>query len=205
MITLHHCAGARSFRPLWMLEEMGLDYRLELMPFPPRAKVPGYKALNPLGTVPTFVDREVLMTESAAICQYLAGRYGPTPLAVEPHEPGYGAWLNFLHMGEATLTFPQTIVLRYTQLEPPERRLPQAAADYADWFAARLKGALALMGEEYACAGRFTAADISVGYALQLATWLKLDDRFPPQIADYYARLRARPGYRQAQAKERAA
>ncbi len=202
MITLHHCAGARSFRPLWMLEEMGLDYRLELMPFPPRARVPRYKALNPLGTVPTFTDGEVLMTESAAICQYLAGRYGPTPLAVEPHEPGYGAWLNFLHMGEATLTFPQTIVLRYTQLEPPERRLPQAAADYADWFTARLKGALALMEGEFACAGRFTAADISLGYALQLATWLKLDDRFPPDAAAYYARLKARDGYRRARAAE---
>ncbi len=205
MITLHHCAGARSFRPLWMLEEMGLDYRLELMPFPPRARVPGYKALNPLGTVPTFLDGDVLMTESAAICQYLAGRYGPTPLAVGPDEPGYGAWLNFLHMGEATLTFPQTIVLRYTRLEPEERRLPQAAADYADWFAARLKGALALMDGEFACAGRFTAADISVGYALQLATWLKLDDRCPPRIGDYFARLQARDGYRRALEKERAA
>lgn len=129
MITLHHCAGARSFRALWTLEEMGLPYELKLMAFPPRAREPDYLALNPLGTVPAFFDDGVLMTELAAICHYLATRHGPTPLAVAPDEPGYGAYLNFLHMGEATLTFPQTIVLRYTRLEPPERRVPQAAAD----------------------------------------------------------------------------
>ena len=66
------------------------------------------------------------MTESAAICQYLAERYAGPPLAVRPDEPGYGAYLNALHFGEATLTFPQTIVLTLRPLEPPERRLPQA-------------------------------------------------------------------------------
>jgi glutathione S-transferase len=58
------------------------------------------------------------MTESAAICQYLVSRYGPSPLNVMPEEPDYAAFLNGLHFGEATLTFPQTLVLR----EPSERR-----------------------------------------------------------------------------------
>ena len=60
-----------------------------------------------------MIDGETRMTESAAICQYLAERYAGPPLAVRPDEPGYGAYLNALHFGEATLTFPQTIVLRY--------------------------------------------------------------------------------------------
>src|SRR5258708_34601709 len=165
MITLHHCAGARSFRALWTLEEMGLPYQLRLMAFPPRMLEPGYLDLNPMGTVPTFIDDGALMTESAAICHYLATRYGPTPLPVSADEPGYAAFLNFLFMSDATLTFPQTIVLRYTQLEPVERRLPQAAADYGQWFHSRLRGAMKLMGDaDHAAAGRFTVADIAVAY-----------------------------------------
>lgn len=139
MIELWHCADARSFRALWTPEEMGLDYRLHLLPFPPRVRSPEYLAVNPLGTIPLLKDGETTMSESAGIIQYLATRHGPNPLAVAPDEPAYGAWLNWLHFGEATLTFPQTIVLRYRRLEPKERRLPQAADDYAQWFASRLR------------------------------------------------------------------
>jgi glutathione S-transferase len=125
MITLYHCAAARSFRALWTLEELGLSYDLKMLPFPPRLLAEDYLALNPLGTIPLLLDGETRMTESAAIAQYLVTRYGPTPLAVTSDEPAYGAFLNWLHFGEATLTFPQTLVLRYTELEPEERRHPQ--------------------------------------------------------------------------------
>ena len=55
-MTLYHCMSARSFRPLWMLEELGLPYKLEMLPFPPRSKAPTYLAVNPLGTIPAFFD-----------------------------------------------------------------------------------------------------------------------------------------------------
>jgi len=75
------------------------------------------------------------MTESSAIVQYLVTRYGPSALAVEPSEPAYGAWLNWLHFGEATLTFPQTLVLRYRRFEPG--RAEVVADDYAKWLRTR--------------------------------------------------------------------
>src|ERR1700712_3420154 len=169
MLVLHHCSDARSFRPLWVLEEMGLPYTLRMLPFPPRAAAPEFLTCNPLGTVPLLEDGAVRMTESAAICQYLGTRYGPTPLNVTVDEPGYGAFLNGLHLGEATLTFPQTLVLRYSQLEPAERRLPQVADDYTRWFLSRLKRSLGVLDQGYYAAGRFTMADVSIGYALLLA------------------------------------
>jgi glutathione S-transferase len=203
MIMLWHCTDARSFRPLWTLEELGLPYELKLLPFPPRVFAKPYFDVNPLGTIPAFRDGETFMTESAAICEYLAVRYGPTPLAVTPGDPAYGAWLNWLYFGEATLTFPQTIVLRYSRLEPEERRLPQAAEDYARWFLGRLRAVDAAMTRgEYLCAGRFTAADISVGYALLLATTLGLDTQFPPAVRDYWARLQLRDGYKRTRAAQ---
>lgn len=97
MLTLYHCANARSFRPLWTLEELGLSYDLRMLPFPPRFLKREYLDLNPLGTIPLLIDGETRMTESAAICQYLVTRYGPSTLAVAPDEPGYGPFLNWLH------------------------------------------------------------------------------------------------------------
>jgi glutathione S-transferase len=203
MITLYHCAAARSFRPLWTLEELGLPYELKMLPFPPRVLAKEYLGLNPLGTIPLLVDGDTRMTESAAIAQYLVTRYAPTPLVVGTEEPDFGAFLNWLHFGEATLTFPQTLVLRYTQLEPEERRNPQVAADYSKWFFGRLRGLeAAVANSDTVCAGRFTAADISVGYALLLARDIGLSENFTPGVAAYWQRLQARDGFRRAVAAE---
>jgi glutathione S-transferase len=192
--------------PLWTLEELGLAYDLKMLPFPPRVFAREYLALNPLGTIPLLLDGDTRMTESAAIAQYLVTRYGPTPLAVGVDEPDFGAYLNWLHFGEATLTFPQTLVLRYTELEPEERRNPQVAADYTKWFFGRLRGVeAAVTRNDMLCAGRFTVADISVGYALLLAHSLGLSREFGPAVAAYWGRLQARDGFRRAVAAERLA
>jgi glutathione S-transferase len=206
MITLWHCVDARSFRALWALEEVGQPYRLEILPFPPRYLAREYLAINPLGTVPLMIDRDVRMTESAAICQYLAERYAGPPLAVRPDEPGYGAYLNGLHFGEATLTFPQSLVLRYSVLEPQERRSAQVAADYSRWFLSRLRGVDAVVSRQPTlCAGRFTVADISVGFALRLSEFIGLDGKFSPAVAAYWKSLKERDGFRRAIARQETA
>jgi glutathione S-transferase len=209
MIELYHCFDARSFRALWALEEMGLEYRLHLLPFPPRILQPDYLQQNPLGTIPLLIDGAVRMTESAAIPQYLATRYGPTPLAVGADEQDYGLWLDWLHRSEATLTFPLTIVLRYTRFEPEERRLVQAVNDYTQWFLSRLRHLTRALGDrEWLCAGRFTMADLCVGYALLLARTLNLEHKFSPEISAYWNRVTTRPGFvaaKAAQERERLA
>ena len=138
-MILYHCMSARSFRALWMLEELGLPCDLRMLPFPPRVLKREYLETNPLGTIPLLIDGDSRLTESAAICQYLAVRHSPRALNVEPDEAGFADYLNFLHFGEATLTFPQTLLLRYGQFEPPERRHPQVVDDYGKWFLARLR------------------------------------------------------------------
>ena len=208
-LKLWHCAGSRSIRPLWTLLEMGLDFELETMLFPPRFAHPGYTELNPIGTVPFFTDSSdpanlVSMTESSGISQYLADKYGPTYLAVLPSEPAYGEYLNWLHRSDATLTFPQTLVLRYTILEPEATRLPKVAEDYTKWFFSRLRSVeLALSdGREFLCADRFTLADISVGFALHFAELLSLKDGFKPYTLAYVERLKQRPSFQQATAND---
>ncbi|MGJ4927397.1 glutathione S-transferase family protein [Bradyrhizobium sp. HKCCYLS2038] len=205
MITLYHCDGARSFRPLWMLEELEANYELKMLPFPPRVLAKEYLAINPLGTIPFMIDGETKMTESSGICHYLGIKHGPTPLMVAPEEAAYGAFLNWMYFSDATLTFPQTLVLRYTQLEPEERRSPQVASDYAKWFLGRLRAVeAATANAEFLC-GRFTAADIVIGYALRLAETLGLAKDFGPNVAAYWARLQQRDGYQRARAAEQRA
>lgn len=199
MITLYHCISARSFRPLWMLEELGLPYSLHMLPFPPRVLAREFLQHNPLGTVPLLVDDDTRMTESAAMCQYLAARYGASTFEVSCADSDYGSYLNYLHMGEATLTFPQTLVLRYTYFESIERRQPQVVTDYSRWFLARLRGIeTALHNQDYICAKRFTAADVSVGYALLLAEHLGFKSEFPPAVDKYWERLTERSAFQRA-------
>ena len=202
-MKLYHCHNARSLRPLWALEELELDYELVNMPFPPRVIYPGYLTINPLGTVTTFVDGDLTMTESSGICHYLADKHAPNPLRVDAAEPAYGDYLNWLYRSDATLTFPQTIVLRYSRLEPKERRLPQAVEDYSIWYLSRLRCVEdALADREFLCADRFTVADIAVCYALFLGVSLGLDARYKPRCRDYLERLMQRPGFQRAMARQ---
>ncbi len=195
-IQLYHCKGARSLRPVWTLEEMGIDYDLHVLPFPPRVFKKDYLGTNVLGTVPCMIDGDVHMTESSGMAKYLVDRYGPTPIAVDVDDAEYGAYLNWLFYSDATLTFPQTLFLRYTRLEPEERRVPQVAEDYRKWFLGRLRlvEKATSDGRDFLCCDRFTIADICVGYGLHLATSLGIDD-FGENVRRYWTGLQEIPSY----------
>jgi glutathione S-transferase len=210
MHHLYHCVSARSFRALWMLEELGLAYELHMLPFPPRALQRGYLEINPLGTVPLLIHGAARLTESAAICEYLAALHPQARLGVEVSEPAFAAYLNWLHMSDATLTFPQTLVLRYAHFEPPERRHADVAQDYARWFLARLRAVESALQQSdsiagHLCADRFTAADIAVGYALMLADFLGLASQWGPCTQRYWKQLQTRPAFQRALQAEQAA
>lgn len=197
MLKLWHCVDTRSFRTLWALEELGLAYDLVLLPFPPRVEDRSFLDENPLGTIPLLVDGATRMTESCATLHYLAMVHAGGRLALAPHEPEYGDYLNWLHHGEATLTFPQTIFLRYSHLEPPERRQSAVADDYRRWFLSRLRLVEATLadGRDHLAGGAFTMADISVGYAILLALDVGLKADLPPHTLGWFARLAQRPGF----------
>ncbi len=205
-MKLYHCQGARSLRPLWALEEMGLDYEVEVMPFPPRFLREGYTDINVIGTVPYFVDGEVHMTESSGICLYLVEKYQRYDFGLKSDHPEYGSYLNWLFHSDATLTFPQTLVMRYLHLDPSPEKQP-VAVDYAKWFYARLRLLdQHLLERDYLVDNRFTVADIAVGFALYLAKLLKLSEfverEFTPQVEDYLARLMERPALQCADAMD---
>ncbi len=201
---LYHCPDARSLRCLWAVEEAGIDIDLRLLKFPPRAFEPDYRAVNPLMTIPGWVEEGRLMTESAAICERIAEG---TPLAVGRDEADYWDARNWLHRSEATLTFPLAIMIRYTRVEPEDRRLAQAVADYKAFFGGRAKSIETALadGREWLVADRFTIADIAVGYAAFLATTLGADDALGEATKAWLDRCMAREGFQRARQRQKPA
>ena len=198
-IKIYSCNDSRGLRPMWTAEEMGVSYESEMMPFPPRFLHKEYMDVNILGTIPYLIDGEVEMTESVAMCQYLVDLYGPTDLKVAIDEPDYHHYLNWLAHSDATLTFPQTVVLRYTFQEVGVA--DKAAEGYRRWFVARLKLLeKSLDSREYLCSNRFTIADICVGYAIYLAKTLQIEEAFKPNIKRWTDMLFEREGFIKATA-----
>lgn len=201
---LYHCPDARSLRCLWAAEEAEMEIDLRVLPFPPRAFAPEYRAVNPLMTVPGWVEDGRLMTESVAVCERIAEG---TPLEVRRDEGDYWDARNWLHRADATLTFPLAIMIRYTRVEVPERRLAQAVDDYNAFFGGRAKSIEAALGDgrEWLVAGRFTVVDIAIGYAAFLATTVGAADALGAATQAWLARCMARDGFVQARQRQKLA
>ena len=189
----------RGFRVVWLLEEMGLPYRLRDVDLLKGAENdPEFLAVNPAGFIPALVDGDVTMVESIAIMEYLMARHGPTPLAPAPQDPAFPDYQQFLHLGEAGLAASIYFVNGARNIAPPAERNNWSAGQALNVFETRLGLVTRRLAQSpYLAGDTFTAADISVTYALLLA------DRtvdFPLGEAEraYVARTTARDGYRRA-------
>lgn len=202
--TLYTCAGSRGLRATWAAAEAGVDLDLKMLPFPPRFQSPEYLEVNPLGTVPMLVDGDARMTESCAIAHYLAVKGGAKALVIGSDETDYAHYLDFTYHADATITFPQTVYLRFAKFEK-DKGFEEAGHAYAKWFGKRLiKVEARLEGREFLCGDRFTVADICVGYALYLARRIGLAEYLTPQLNTYLDRLMERDGFKSAAKMESA-
>ncbi|MBV7260117.1 glutathione S-transferase family protein [Erythrobacter crassostreae] len=202
--TLYTCSGSRGLRATWAAEEAGAQIDLKMLPFPPRYLAPEYLKINPLGTVPLLIDGDARLTESCAIAHYLATKDGMTDLAIAPGEPDYAEYLDFTYHADATITFPQTVYMRFAIFEK-DKGWAEAGQAYAKWFHKRLvKVEQRLEGRDFLCADRFTVADICVGYALILAEKVGLDEGVPEALKEYRERLTGREAYRRGVEREEA-
>lgn len=197
MITVF--GEGRGFRVVWLLEEMGLPYQLR--PVNLLAGVendPEYLAINPAGFIPALRDGDVTMVESIAIMEYLIARYGPTPLAPAPHDPTFGAYQQFLHLGEAGLACPMYFVVVSRNLAPEAERQNWGARKALEVFNSRLRLVTRQLARSpYLASDAFTAADISVTYALEFAQRTGVYELGKTERA-YVDRATGREAYRRA-------
>ena len=169
MITVF--GEGRGFRVVWLLEEMGIPYRLRPVDLMAGVeKDTEFLAINPAGFIPALQDGNVTMVESIAIMEYLIARYGPTQLAPEPRDPTFPAYQQFLHLGEAGLAASIYFVVGARNFAPEAQRQNWSAGQAQGVFDSRLGLVTRQLARSPYLAGEtFTAADISVTYALQLA------------------------------------
>ncbi|MDR6294115.1 MULTISPECIES: glutathione S-transferase family protein [Inquilinus] len=207
--TLHHAPRSRSRRILWLMEETGVPFAIAPHDLSKAThKDPAYLALNPAGKVPALVDRGpagdwspgVVVTESAAICAYVADALpesGLAPAVGSPERAAYATWLGYcpsvLEPAFADAVFPRGV------------EAPPSALGWPSFALALERVEKALQaGGPYLLGARFSAADVLIGSLLQwLQAWGKLPDS--ATISAYLALLATRPAAQRARARDEAA
>jgi glutathione S-transferase len=195
-LTLFHASPSRSSIVHWMLEELGEPYKLEVLNL--RAgdqRKPAYLAINPMGKVPTLKDGDVVVSEVAAICCYLADTYPKAKLAPPIGDKRRGDYLKWLFYGPSCL---EPAMIDKALNRPPAPRTTAGWADY-DTVIEVLRSAVG--AREYLLGEQFTAADIVIGSGLR---WGMLFKMFPdlPEFVTYVDRLKARPAMQRQLAKD---
>jgi glutathione S-transferase len=199
MIIHNFARGARGQRVMWLCEEMGLPYMVKLHPFPVGAD---YRALNPLGTVPSLEDDGgVVLNESVAMMLYIAQRYGPTPLLPNGDSALMARCLQLTVFGETEIGMNVNPLLaaRFGASEVDKRNWSvvgleqrvKRAVEYADTL---------IQSRPYLVGDDLTLADISVSCALGI--WQgALGGQIHDGLSAYLERLRGRPAYQRARAR----
>jgi glutathione S-transferase len=198
MITVWGGKTSRSLRVVWLLEEMGLPYRLQPVDMLAPERDPAWLSVNPGDFLPAIQDGDVTMVESVAILEYLMGRYGPTALQPAPDDPAFPAYQQFLHMGEAGLATLMMVPLVSGFLAPEAERDNWGARWARECVERRLLHVRRqLESAPYMAGDRFTAADISVSFALRLGA-NHAGFRLGDAEQAYLARTTGRDAYKRA-------
>jgi glutathione S-transferase len=195
-LTLYHASPSRSSIVHWMLEELGEPYKLEVLNLKAGdQRKPAYLAINPMGKVPTLKDGDVVVSEVAAICCYLADTYPKAKLAPPIGDRRRGDYLKWLFYGPSCL---EPAMIDKALNRPPAPRSTAGWADY-DTVIEVLRSAVG--AREYLLGEQFTAADIVIGSGLR---WGMLFKMFPelPEFVTYVDRLKARPAMQRQLAKD---
>ena len=191
-MKLYWAPQTRSTRVIWMLEEAAVDYELELVPIrsPERADSDEFRQASPMGKVPALVDGDVRMSESAAICLYVADRYAPGSLAPAFDDPRRGKFLYWIMYTPAVVE--PAMSEKYSGAEA--NRFQSGWGDF-ELMIETLEGALSnrpwILGDE------FTAADVMTGSS---AVFMRMFNMLPDSqvLSEYADRCLARPGYQKA-------
>lgn len=172
----------------WMLEELGRPYRTELLDYDTTMKAPAYLAVNPMGKVPALRHGDAIVTETAAICAYLADAFPEAGLAPPQGDPSRGPYYRWLFFAAGPVeAAASNRMLGF--VVPQERERMIGYGNYAAVIDA-LEGAVSR--GDYLVGGRFSAADVyvgsQIGFGMQFGTIGKR-----PSFERYWSRLSARP------------
>ena len=171
MLKLFHVPGTRSTRIIWLCEELGVPLDIETVSFSPEFRMSTeWLTKNPVGKVPVLEDGELSMFESGAMVQYILDRYGNGRLQPVAGTPEHALYMQWSWFGEATFARPLGEIVNHRRNFDPE--IPAVVEEMKSRALLCVKAVNnAVEGREFLL-GRFTAADIMVGYCLMLCDLL---------------------------------
>ncbi len=191
-LVLYHAVPSRSITVHWMLEELGQPYEIELLSLEAEDhKKPGYLAVNPMGRVPALKHGDRVITETAAICAYLAETFPEGGLNVPVGSPDRAAYLRWLFF--APVTAEPAIIWQSLNLPDDMEYKPFAEVEEV----ARVL-ADALRGREFIAGDRMSAADVMIGATIMWGTQLMPVMPPLPELTEYWARLEQRPAWQRS-------
>ena len=194
MIRLHHCKGTRSDRTLWLLYEIGVAFDLVVHPFDKSLRAPDYAALNPAGRVPALEIDGAVMTETGAIAEYLCETFPECGLGRFAGDGDRRDWLVWIHFAETVSQHCAALTQQHVAIYPASERsalIMSLESRRLTRVLSVIEGRLTQSGA-YLLASGFSAADIGVGQAVDMARRFVDLSQFP-QVAAWHARLFARP------------
>ena len=194
-LTLYHAAPSRSSIVRWMLEELGEPYELQLLSLAKGEQhQPSHLAVNPMGKVPALKHGDVVVTEAAAICTYLADEFPQARLNVPIGDPRRGPYLKWLFFSPSCIE-PAMTDRAFPRAEQPRR----GTLGYGDFDTVTNVVANGVEPGPYLLGEQFTVADVIVGSTLR---WGLMFGLLPtrPEFMAYVGRLEQRPALQRATA-----
>jgi len=203
MITIYHLNISRSERIIWLMEELGLDYKLVKFQREPGMEAPAsLRAIHPLGKAPVIRDGDIVLIESGAIVEYIIQRYAGGKLAIPVESPDYARYLQWMHFAEGSAMtqlllhmFLGGFIPGVDQASPWVARTKERTTGLLQYLDSELSARPYFAGQD------FTAADLMMMFPLFLAkNFLQVDLSPYPNIGSYIERIESRPAYQKAMA-----
>ena len=199
MLKVHFVANTRAGRVVWLLEELGLEYEVNNIPFTKEGlKSPEHRARHALGRVPVLEDGEVSIFESGAIIDYIMERHKNGGLKPSADDANFPYYLQWYHYCEGMVMPPMNQIVVQTLLLPPDRRDETVLNQAKNLLTKSLVPVNEnLAGKEYLI-GNFSAADLMLGHSCFMANRFGCVNGEMKNIIQYVERISNRPAFQKA-------
>ena len=199
MLKVHFVAGTRSGRVVWLLEELGLEYEVNIMPFTKEGlKSPEHRSRHALGRVPVLEDGDISIFESGAIIDYVLERHKNGGLKPNSDAPEFPFYLQWYHYCEGMVMPPMNQIVVQTVLLPPDRRDEVVLNQAKNLLTKSLAPVNENLADKDYLIGDFSAADLMLGHSCFMANRLGCVSDEMQNIKDYVARIANRPAFKKA-------
>ncbi|MEP4486045.1 MAG: glutathione S-transferase [Halioglobus sp.] len=197
MLTVHHLNDSRSQRILWLLEELGIDYKIEFYQRDAETNLapPALEAIHPLGKSPVLTDGDNTIIESGAIIDYILRHYGEGRFMPKPGTASHEQYLVWLHYSEGSAMLPLMLRMYSSRLPDGGELLQPRITDELNRHLGFMERALE--GVEWFVENTLSGADFQLSFVVEIAPLLHPGAALP-NLDAFRARIHARPAYQAA-------